>query len=100
MIPQNIEVHIEELVLHGFASKDRYAIGEAVQQELQRLFTEQGLPESLAAGYEIAALNGGAFPVKPGTKANKIGAQVAQSVYAGLAGGSRQQISGKEERDG
>ncbi len=100
MIPPNIEVHIEELVLHGFASKDRYAIGEAVQRELQRLFTEQGLPESLAAGYEVTTLNAGAFTVKPGTKANKMGAQVAQSVYAGLAAGSRQQSSRKEERDG
>jgi hypothetical protein len=84
MIPQNIEVHIEELVLHGFAAKDRYAIGEAVQVELQRLFAEQGMPESPNAAYEVARLNGGAFTVKPGARAHTIGAQVAQAVYAGL----------------
>jgi hypothetical protein len=84
MIPHNIEVHIEELVLHGFAPKDRYIIGEAVQHELQRLFAERGMPESSTAGYEAARLNGGAFTMKPGAKAHTIGAQVAQAVYASL----------------
>ena len=37
----NLNLHIEELVLHGFAPGDRYRIGEAVQQELTRLFAEQ-----------------------------------------------------------
>lgn len=98
MIPHTIEVRIEELVLHGFAPKDRYAIGEAVQRELQRLFTEQGLSELPAAGYELARLNGGAFTVKPGAKAQTIGAQVAQAVYASLAGGSTSRRSLSETK--
>ena len=97
MIAHNIEVHIEELVLHGFAPKDRYAIGEVVQYELQRLFAERGMPESSSAGYEVGRLNGGAFTVKPGAKADTIGNQVAQAVYAGLSGRSRTHNSRKEE---
>ena len=31
MKPQNVELHIEELVLHGFAPGDRHRIGEAVR---------------------------------------------------------------------
>ena len=50
MTPYNIELHIEELVLHGFAPKDRYTIGEAVQRELSRLFAEQGVHSSLSRG--------------------------------------------------
>jgi hypothetical protein len=84
MIPHNIELHIEELVLHGFAPKDRHAIGEAIQRELTRLFAEQGVPQSFGRGYEAARLDGGAFHVKPGSKADAIGTQVAQSVYGGL----------------
>jgi hypothetical protein len=42
----SINLHIEELILHGFAREERYAIGEALQNELQRLFTTQGLPQS------------------------------------------------------
>jgi hypothetical protein len=85
MTPWNIELHIEELVLRGFAAKDRYAIGEAVQRELQRLFAEQGVPHSLAQGYEQAQLDAGAFNVKAGAKADEIGTQVAQSIYGGLS---------------
>lgn len=84
MTPYNIELHIEELVLHGFAAKDRHVIGEAVQRELTRLFAEQGVHPSLGKGYEVAKLDGGAFQVKQSSRADAIGAQVAQSVYGGL----------------
>jgi hypothetical protein len=84
MKPRTIEVYIEELVLHGFDLRDRYAIGEAVQRELSRLFAEQGIHSSLGQGREIARLDVGTFDVKPGAKAEAIGTQVAQSVYGGL----------------
>ena len=84
MKPYNIELHIEELVLHGIAPKDRYAIGEAVQRELTRLLTEQEIHPSLRQGREVARLDGGTFNVKQGTKPDAIGAQVAQSVYGGM----------------
>ena len=47
MRPGWIELHIEELVLHGFAPGDRHPIGDAVEHELIRLFAEQGLPSLL-----------------------------------------------------
>ena len=84
MTPYNVELHIEELVLYGFASKDRRMIGEAVQRELTRLFAEQGIHPSLGKSYDAAKLDGGAFNVKSGAKAEAIGTQVAQSVYGGL----------------
>jgi hypothetical protein len=80
----NIELHIQELILHGFAPADRYLIGEAVQRELARLFAEQGVPLSLSRGGEIALLHGVSFNVVPGAKAEAIGTQVAQSVYGGM----------------
>src|SRR3712207_3298477 len=64
MTPVNIELHIEELVLHGFAPGDRYRIGEAVQRELARLFAEQGVPPSLVGGGEVAHLDGGSFAIE------------------------------------
>jgi len=84
MKPRTVELHIEELVLHGFAPGDRYRIAEAVQAELTRLFTEQGVPSSLAASDEITRLDAGAFPVAENSKAAVVGAQVAQVVYGGL----------------
>jgi hypothetical protein len=84
MRPANIELHIEELVLHGFAPGDRYGIGEAVGPELQRLFAEQGASLQLAQGSEVAHLDGGAFEVPHGAKAEAVGAQIAQGIYEGF----------------
>ena len=84
LTPRTVEVHIEELVLHGFAPGDRHRIGAAVQRELSRLFAEHSVPPALAQGGEAARLNGGTFRVVPGSKAETIGVQVAQTVYGGL----------------
>jgi hypothetical protein len=85
MRPQNVELHIEELVLRGFAPGERHRIGEAVERELARLFDEQGVPPSLARASGIERLDGGAFEVAHGSKAEVVGVQVAQAVYGGLS---------------
>jgi len=84
MKPKNIELNIEELVLHGFSPGDRYPIGEAVEQELTRLLADQGVPQSLERSGEIANMDGGAFEVAPGSRAQVVGAKVAKAVYGGL----------------
>jgi len=84
MRPGNIELHIEELVLHGFAPKDRYQIGEAVQCELVRLLSERGVLPSVVRGGEMGRLDGGSFKVRMGAKAEVIGVQVARAVYGGM----------------
>jgi hypothetical protein len=84
MRPRNIELHIEELVLHGFATGDRYRIAESVEREIVRLFSEQGVPQSLSKGGKIERLDGGAFEAVRGSKPEAIGAKVAQAVYGGL----------------
>ena len=85
-----VEIHIEELVLHGFAAGDRYAIAEAVQQELSRLLVvqvaAQGLPHSFAENSEHARLDAGAFNVAPSANSEEIGSQIAQTVHQGLTG--------------
>ncbi|MFZ3168354.1 MAG: hypothetical protein WA130_12115 [Candidatus Methanoperedens sp.] len=81
----NIKLHIEELVLHGFAPGDRYRIAEAVEREIARLFSEQGMPQSLNRGGEIERLDGGAFEAARGSKPEAIGAKVARTVYGGLS---------------
>lgn len=84
MTPKNIELHIEELVLEGFSPRDRYRIGETVEQELTRLLADRGVPDSLAQGGEVASVDGGAFEVATGSRAEVVGAQVAKAVYGGL----------------
>ena len=69
MKPKNIELNIEELVLHGFSLGDRHHIGEAVERELTRLLADRGVPQSLERGWEVANMDGGAFEVAQGSRA-------------------------------
>ena len=62
--PHPVELHIDELVLHGFAPGDRYPIGDAVEHELTRLFAEQGIPRSLTVNIERARRDGGDFTLR------------------------------------
>ncbi len=80
----NIELNINNLVLHGFSPHDRYRIGAAVERQLKQMLTEQGIPSSLSHGGEHSHLDGGTFNVAPNAKAGTIGSQVAQSVYKNI----------------
>lgn len=80
----SVEVHIEELVLHGFGAGDRYRIARAVEKELARLLASQGLPGRVGA-IEVDRLAGGTFSVKPGSRAEAIGTQIGQSVHGSMS---------------
>lgn len=80
----SVELHIEELVLNGFAPAHRYTIGDAIERELTRLFTEQGAPIAATQDVEIAHLNGGAINMQPGANVEATGIQLARAIYGGL----------------
>ncbi|MEO6672191.1 MAG: hypothetical protein ABIN93_02065 [Ginsengibacter sp.] len=83
-INQNIEVNIDELVLHGFSPADRVLIGQAVEHELTSMFSQQGVPPSLIKNNNVPFLNGGSFQMKANTSPGSIGNQIAGTVYSGL----------------
>jgi hypothetical protein len=83
-VNQNIELHIEELVLHGFSPYQRKDIAGAIQAELTRLFTEQGIPASLKTAINAPSLNAGAFNMNKENAGKTIGNKVAGSVYKSL----------------
>lgn len=76
----DLELNIEELRLHGFKRSDRQKLAAAVQTELERLFSEDGLPVALKKGGEIR-LEGGSFSVPGGVSAERAGVQVARQMY-------------------
>ena len=80
----SIELHIDELVLHGFASGDRYAIGDAVEHELARLLGQQGIPSSLQSESAIDEIKGAIFNVPHNVKPPAIGSQIAHAIYGSL----------------
>ena len=82
--PYALNLHIDQLTLHGFSTLDRDLIGIAIQAELTRLFTEQGIPNSLGQESIINQLNGEAFEMVAGIPPRVIGIRIAQSIYQGL----------------
>ena len=84
MNTHNLELHIDELVLHDFENIDGNSVRDAVQRELTRLFVERGTPSSLDGGLHSSTLDGGSFEVSPDSGADAIGAKVAQALYRGF----------------
>jgi hypothetical protein len=81
----NLHVHIDELVLHGFAAADRALIADALQSQLTRLFTDGGVPPALATGGASERLNAGTFHTAASVRPETTGGQIAQAVYERLA---------------
>jgi hypothetical protein len=81
----NINLQIEKLILEGIElSPQRRQLQAAVETELSRLCTENGLPPSLQ--------NGGTIPKMPAnlnitnnSNPSLMGEQIAQSIYGGLS---------------
>lgn len=82
----NVELYIEELVLHGFQLGGHHLIGAAAERELSRLFAERGVPPSLVQGGDATHLDAGAFKMNPSLGAEAVGVRVARSLYEGMAG--------------
>ena len=80
----NIELEIDELVLHGIAAADRVAVGEAVQHELTRLLTERGVPPSLEQAGNASVLHGDAIHLRGAAQPQTFGQQVAAAIYRSL----------------
>lgn len=79
----SVELHIDELVLHGFAPGDRYRIGDALERELTRLFSEQE-PAAITNGGEIANLDGGTLRLAADSNPDEVGVLVARAVFGGF----------------
>lgn len=83
-----IELHINEVVLHGFPSLNRWQrsrIREVLEQQLTGLLTCDGLPPSYMQGGTIHKLDGGEFNSEPNNPPGGIGADIAHQIYHGLA---------------
>lgn len=78
---RKVEIIIDEMVLHGFNPADRYAIGEALAAELERL---AGEPGANLLSHNVDTLSPKLVNLAPDARPEKIGAQVGRAVFAGL----------------
>lgn len=83
MSPRAIEVHIEELVLHGFAPETRWQIGDALAQELRGILAAKGIPPAWLSSPD--RIDAGLIGPLNLTKAGAAGEQIAGAAYRGGA---------------
>jgi hypothetical protein len=76
--PREIQVDIQELVLHGFPSPDRWQIGDAVESKLRDLLATQGLPASWCENPE--RVDAGMIRL---TNSLQTGKQIAAAIHRG-----------------
>jgi hypothetical protein len=78
----SLDVHIEEIVLHGFPAGHRHSIGDATHHELTRLLGSNGLSPNLSQSSE--RIDAGNFQMNHGAEPDVVGSLVANAVYGGL----------------
>jgi len=81
---RSVELHIDELVLHGFAPGARHRVADALERELTRLFTEQGPPSAIPHDREIEHFNAGTFATERDADIHAVAAQLAKAIRRGL----------------
>lgn len=80
-----LEVHIEQVVLHGYSPADTHRLGETVQAELSRLVQKLGIDHSAVNNLSIERLDGGSLKSTSQPKIEALGAKLAGSVHQLLA---------------
>jgi hypothetical protein len=80
-----IEIHIEEIVLHGFSPHARARIGDSVEVALAEHLAGAG---ALAATSDVARdrVDAGAIAVPSGAAPSAIGGAIAAAVAAAVGG--------------
>ena len=79
--PFELNLHIGELVLHGFEHLDRAELGTAVRQSLVRLFGENGLPASIEHAARMDRIDGGTLDLPANAGVSVIGERIARSIH-------------------
>jgi hypothetical protein len=80
----NVELHIEQLILHHCAPRDRQRFGATLRREVERLISERGLSPSLPKGADIAWIVGGTLQVGHGATVESRGGEIARAAYEGM----------------
>jgi hypothetical protein len=82
---ERIELHIDRLVLDGFAPGDRHRIADALRIELARLLVERGMPSWPAPGSEVVKPDVRAVEPLSGVTATALGFRIAHRVHEALS---------------
>ena len=93
----NLDLYIEELVLHGVDPGDRYLIADAIEMELERLLMSTdltaGLNDELAREIVRESVEAPPIRLRASAPARAIGSEVAGALHGVLS----QTLTGGDE---
>jgi hypothetical protein len=76
-----LTLEIGELTLFGIDPRGRFELAQGLSSELERLFSEQGVPQGLlSGGAELAPIS---LDGAPSLSPVEVGRSVARAIYAG-----------------
>lgn len=75
---------LDQLVLSGVSRQQAAQLSEGIQQELTRLFTEQGISPTLNQAYQRQQLRPLTIQLRSGQRPAAIAAQIARAIYGEL----------------
>jgi len=78
-VSRRVEIQIDELVLDGFNWRERYAIGEAIEREITRLFASDRLQGLRTAAH----IDAGVFKAAS-AKPQVVGTEAARAIHRGI----------------
>ncbi len=81
---QDIEINIEELVLHGFAPADRRLIGEALELALKHAFTANPMTSQSLQSANVPFTDAGNIHLNPNSPPRQGGTAIANTLHANL----------------
>ena len=81
-----VRVYIERLILDGLPITHNQGrlVQAAVEAELRRLLTENGVSESLGVGIAVPSVRADGIQLSSENSPAQLGTQIAQSVYSGI----------------
>jgi len=77
---RRVTVHIDRLVLGGFRLGDRQALATGLQQGLARILGDPRAASRLAGLGSVPRLRIGTIHVEHGTRPQRVGERIAQSI--------------------
>ena len=82
----NIKLHVDQLILDDLPipHSQRPVLQAAIETELIRLLTADGLSSSLLTGGAVPHLSAETIHLAPNSNPTLLGQQIAQSVYGGI----------------
>lgn len=87
----NIELRIEELILHDLPYDQRHRVAAAIEQELTRLLGEHGAPPAFANNSSPLEVN--AVVVNPNLTAETMALQVANAIFGQIQSRQGKQVA-------